>query len=144
MSLFVIDASIAIKWVIDEDGTAAALEMRKHPLAAPDLLVAECANILWKKVHRGELNDREAAFAAQLLARADISLLPMRPYLEAATDIAVALDHPAYDCIYIAAAEAERLPFVSVDDRLLRKVRLDGSGRFSGRVISLAEATAKK
>jgi len=48
-------------------------------------------------------------FAAGLLARADIELMAMRPYLEASVRIAVALDHPAYDCVYIALAEAEEI-----------------------------------
>ena len=58
------------------------LALRRHSLAAPDLLVAECANILWKKVRRNELADEEATLAARLLARADIDLMPMRPFLE--------------------------------------------------------------
>jgi predicted nucleic acid-binding protein len=32
---------------------------------APDLLVAECANILWKKAQRGELSHEEADLAAR-------------------------------------------------------------------------------
>ena len=55
MTVLVVDASIAIKWVIQEAETAEALWLRRHRLAAPDLLVAECANILWKKVRRNEL-----------------------------------------------------------------------------------------
>ncbi len=47
------------------------MALRQQKLAAPDLLVAECANILWKKVRRGELTD-----------------------LEAVTRLAIALDHP--------------------------------------------------
>ena len=85
------------------------------PLTAPDLLIAECANILWKKVRRSELSEREAAFAAGLLARADIDLVAMRPYPETAVRIALALDHPAYDCVYIALAEAEGLRLVTAD-----------------------------
>ena len=83
MSALVIDASIAIKWVIEEEGTKEALALRNQPLAAPDLLIADCADILWKKVRRRELSDQEAEFAARLLARADIDLVAMRPYLEA-------------------------------------------------------------
>ena len=58
MSDLVIDASIAIKWVIEEDRTKEALALRRQALAAPDLLVAECANILRKKVRRKELWSR--------------------------------------------------------------------------------------
>jgi len=139
VSALVIDASVAVKWVIEEEGTTEALALRDRALAAPDLLIAECANILWKKVRRHELSEQEAVFAAGLLARADIELMAMRPYLEAAVRIAVALDHPAYDCIYIALAEAEELRFVTADMSLLGKVGQQASARYVDRVLSLAD-----
>ena len=139
MSSLVIDASVAVKWVIEEAGTKEALALRSRALAAPDLLIAECANILWKKVRRNELSEREALFAGGLLARADIELIAMRPYLEAAVRIAVALDHPAYDCIYIALAEAEGLQFVTSDMSLLRKVGRQAARRYADRVVGLAD-----
>ncbi len=142
MSALVIDASVAVKWVVEEEGTTQALALRGRALAAPDLLIAECANILWKKVRRAELSQQEAAFAAGLLARADIELVAMRPYLEAATRIAIALDHPAYDCVYIALAEAEGLRFVTADASLVRKVGLRAAGRYAARVLDLADAPA--
>ena len=74
MTDLVIDASVAIKWVIEEPGTREALSLRRHRLFAPDLLVAECANILWKKTRRNELTLQEALLAARLLQRADIEL----------------------------------------------------------------------
>jgi predicted nucleic acid-binding protein len=47
LNTLVIDASIAIKWVVEEDGTDLALALgQKARLMAPDLIVAECANIL--------------------------------------------------------------------------------------------------
>lgn len=144
MSDFVIDASIAVKWVVDEDGTREALSVRKHALVAPELLIPECANILWKKVRLGELTVDEAAFAARLLARADVDLAPMRSLMEEATRIAVTLDHPAYDCIYLALAESRRVPFITADERLLRKVRSGPSGRVCANVIGLVEAAASR
>jgi predicted nucleic acid-binding protein len=140
VSDLVIDASVAAKWVIEEEGTTQALALRGRALAAPDLLIAECANIPWKKVRRNELSEREAAFAAGLLARADIELVAMRPYLEVAVRIAVGLDHPAYDCIYIALAEAEGVRFVTADASLVRKVGRRPSGHYAGRVLGLADA----
>jgi predicted nucleic acid-binding protein len=106
----------------------------------PDLLIAECADILWKKVRRNELSEREAAFAAGLLARPDIDLVAMRPYLETAVRIALALDQPAYYCVYIALAEAEGLRFVTADTSLVRNVGLQASGRYAARVLGLADA----
>lgn len=126
MTTFVIDASVAIKWVVEEPGTQQALALLPHRLLAPDLLVAECANILWKKVRRGEISAAEAALAARLLARADVDLMPMRPLLEQATRFAIALDHPAYDCVYLALADVSDCTFVTADAAFARKARAAG------------------
>ena len=121
MTTWVVDASVAIKWVVDEPGTEQALLLRRHRLVAPDLLVPECANILWKKVRRGGLSEAEAILAARLLQRAEVDLAPMRGLLEPATKLAIALDHPAYDCIYLALAEALSCAMVTADERLYRR-----------------------
>ena len=90
MNTLVIDASIAIKWVVEEDGTDLTLALRqKARLMAPDLMVAECANILWKKVQRKELSNDEALIAARLLQSAEIELVPSRALLESATRLAM-------------------------------------------------------
>jgi len=53
VNTLVIDASVAVKWVVEENGTPEVLALRQRArLIAPELLVAECANILWKKVRR--------------------------------------------------------------------------------------------
>lgn len=144
MTPLVIDASIAVKWVVDEDGTPEALALRARArLIAPELLVAECANVLWKKVQRDELTTDEALLAARLLERADIELLPTRSLMEAATRIAIELNHPAYDCLYLALATANQCRFVTADQRFLRKLGEARHGAFRGRAISLMEAAAE-
>jgi predicted nucleic acid-binding protein len=137
----VVDASIAVKWVVEEDGTSAALALRqKAKLIAPDLLVAECAKILWKKVQRKELPKDLAILAARLLQGAEIELRPTRAFLEAAVRIAVELDHPAYDCFYLAVAIENDCQFVTADERFLRKLGQGRRGRFRERVVGLTEA----
>ncbi len=89
MTTFVIDASVAIKWVVDEDGTAEALLLRRHRLLAPDLLIAECANILWKKVRRKELSEEVAVVSAGVLARSDIEFEALAGLMEQATRLAI-------------------------------------------------------
>ena len=142
--MLVIDASIAVKWVVEEEGTPQALALRQRAkLIAPELLVAECANILWKKAARGELSKEEAILAAKLLHSAEVELLPMRSLFETATSLAIELDHPAYDCIYLALAVENDCPFVTADDRFLRKL---GQGRrvaLRHRAISLTEAARR-
>ena len=103
-----------------------ALALRSERVSAPDLLIAECANALWKKVRRKELSTQEASLAARLLQRADIELEPMRDLIEPATRLAVALDHPAYDCLYLALAEVNESEFVTADETFCRKVRAAG------------------
>ena len=141
MSDLVVDASVAVKWVVEEDGSPHAVEiLQRHRLSAPDLIIPECANILWKKVRRGELTTDEAAVAAHLLQRADLEIVPMRPLMVAALDLALELDHAAYDCIYLAVAIETGRPFATADDRLRRK--LAGVAKPPSRplMLSIAEA----
>ena len=143
MNTLVIDASIAVKWVVEEVGTRQALALRKQAkLIAPELLVAECANILWKKVQRDELTRQEALLAARLLQASELELRPTRAVLEAATRIAIELDHPAYDCLYLALAVENECPFVTADERFLRKLRQTRRRQFRNRIIALNEAVS--
>ena len=141
MSVLVIDASIAVKWVVEEDGTPEALAIRqKARLIAPDLLIAEYANILWKKVKRRELVKQEALIAARLLQGADLELLPMRSLCETATRISIEVDHPAYDCLYLALAVEKQCRFVTADDRFLKKLAQHRQSKLRSSAISLIEA----
>jgi predicted nucleic acid-binding protein len=141
VSTLVIDASIAIKWVIPEDGTDAALALRReHKLIAPELLVAECANILWKKARLRQVTANEALLAARLLEGADIELIAIRALLEAATKLAIDLDHPAYDCIYLALAVANDCRLATVDERLIQILGRNARGPLRNRAVSLADA----
>jgi predicted nucleic acid-binding protein len=145
VNTFVIDASIAIKWVVEEANTSDALALRQNArLLAPDLLVAECANILWKKVRRNELSEEHARLAARLLQGAEIELLPTRSLLETAIRMAIDLDHPAYDCLYIALAMANDCRFATADESLLRKLRQGRKSPYRDRAASLTEASTSE
>ena len=145
MNTLVIDASIAIKWVVEEDGTDLSLALRqKARLMAPDLIVAECANILWKKAQRKELRKDEALIAARLLQSAEIELIPCRALLESATRLAIELDHPAYDCLYLALAVENGCRFVTADERLVNKIRRDKKSPLHNRIVGLAESLLSK
>jgi len=59
-----------------------------------------------------------------ILALAQLSglfdeLVQLRPLAVPALTIAHDLDHPIYDCFYLALAERERAPLISADKRLL-------------------------
>lgn len=123
MSRYVVDASVLAKTVVDESGTPEAIELlREHTIVAPDLVLQECANVLWKKVRLGEFTPEEARVAVQILQRADIELVASRPLIDAVVDLSLNLDHPAYDCAYLALACAEGTTLITADQRLLRKL----------------------
>lgn len=61
--------------------------------------------------------------AALLLERADIELAPMRLLLAEAARLAIALDHAAYDCVYVALAKVNGWRFVTADEKFVRKLR---------------------
>jgi predicted nucleic acid-binding protein len=139
VSGYVIDASVAIKWVIDEPDSEQALRLRHHDVAGPDLLISECANIIWKKVRLAELTDAEATMAIRLLVRADIELVPARQLASRAVEWALLLDHSAYDCMYLALAEETTRPFVTADARLLRKLAAERAAARQVAAVPLAE-----
>jgi predicted nucleic acid-binding protein len=134
----VVDASVAIKWVTDEPGSAEAARLLDRQLVAPDLLGIEFANALWRKVRLGEMAPDEARLAARALMRAPVEFVETRPLLDAALALAVEFDHPAYDGVYLAVAEAQSVPLVTADRRFAMRLRRT---RFRDRIIALADVT---
>ena len=59
----------------------------------------------------------------EFLKDTPLRLQPLTRLAVRATEIALQLDHPVYDCFYLALAEAERCLLVTADQRLREKVR---------------------
>ena len=121
---WVVDASVAVKWVIPEVLSDLADRVRDgaEDVLAPDLLLVEVANALWRKTTAREISAREADGAFDLVRRSGIDLRPAGPLLPRAMDLARRLGHPVYDCVYLALAEREEATLVTVDQRLLRRL----------------------
>jgi predicted nucleic acid-binding protein len=101
---------------------------------APDLVLAEAANTLWKKASRRELSDAEAERAFAVLSASGLAFHPTPPLLPRALRLARLLGRPVYDCVYLALAERERARMVTADTRLLARA---GSSRLRARVVDL-------
>jgi predicted nucleic acid-binding protein len=121
---WVVDASVAVKWVIPEvlSDEADRLRAGDDEMLAPDVLLVEVANALWKKTASREISPVEADRAFALVNESGIDLRPTAPLLPRAMQVARRLNHPVYDCVYLALAEREHATFITADHRLLRRV----------------------
>ena len=134
-----VDASVAIKWVIDEVGSAAAIAIRRHELVAPDLIFSECCNALWKAARRGELSTDKALARMEDLVAVPLNIVPARSMSRRVLELAIDLNHPTYDILYLALAEMYDARVVTADTRLLNKV---AASRHAHLAISLEHAAA--
>ena len=124
---YVLDASVALKWVLDEPDVDRALFLRKEyevleqtELIAPDIFPVEIAHVLSKGFRQGKLSASEAdAHLGNILT----SMPKLRPYfglLPRAFAIAQETRTGVYDALYIALGEAENVPVVTADKRLAK------------------------
>jgi predicted nucleic acid-binding protein len=141
MTGFVVDASVAIKWLIDEplSGQAVRLLDADVPLVAPELIYAEAANAIWAIARRGQIDTAEVHEALDLLADAPLTVpSSMRQLMAAAARLAHDLDHPVYDCLYLALALQEQRPVITADRRFYAVVQ--SHPYLAGHVVSLESA----
>lgn len=120
MSRLVADASVVIKWILEEPGSddAALLIAGADQVYAPEIVLAECANAIWKRVARGWMDIENAPTPLGDLMALPILLFSLRPLAPSALDLALSYDHPIYDCYYLAAAIANDCPLTTADRRL--------------------------
>ncbi len=122
----VIDASIALKWVLEEQGSEAAEELLEKDLAAPSLWLLEAANALWRRTVRGELTQADAEERLTELTKAPVASVPLEQDLPEAMRLAVQLNHPVYDCLYLALAKRLGTYVVTADTRFGQAVANHG------------------
>lgn len=123
MTALVVDASVAVKWFIFEDGssTAHALLASAHDLLAPEFLLVELANVLWKHVRRGEMSQDTARSALVDASQMLTGLTDTNRLLASAQTLSFRYDHPIYDCLYLALAMETDAHMVTADARLINK-----------------------
>jgi predicted nucleic acid-binding protein len=134
----VADASVAVKWLVDEPDHMAARSLldRNEQLQAPDFVLIEAGNVLWKKVRRRELTEEQAADAVDSLPRLFDELVPSNVLIARALHLAIELAHPVYDCLYLACAERANADLVTTDKRFAAAARAGSTG---ARIHALSE-----
>ncbi len=128
-----VDASVAFKWILNEEPGAAAAEWLRArydageiDFHAPDHLLLELANAI-RFARLAEGRDRRALLrdAAALgvqLVRPDEALIADALAIATAGGISI------YDALYCALADHLKVPLITADEKLVRK--LPKWGRF--------------
>lgn len=124
MTARVVDASVAIKWLLPEDHSEAARRLltEKYALSAPDLLFAEVGNVLWGRVRWKELTVERAGLLVASLAAAPLEVHGSASLVPAALDLAVETGVTVYDALYVCLAGV-RGPLVTADKKLIARLR---------------------
>ena len=118
MSQVVVDASVAVKWVLREEHAATARRLlATRELLAPHLLWAEVGNTLWNRHRRRESSVDEVRRMLAEFQWLPIFTFAHWPLLPEALDLAISLDRTVYDCLYLALAEARNSVMVTADRR---------------------------
>lgn len=129
---WVLDASVAIKLLVPEDQSPIARSLLDNAFLVPDTFFSECLNVLWKKVARKQLAEQEAIEALALLTKIEVQVFDTKPLMPTALPLAMQLNHPAYDCFYLALAEQQSAPLITADKRLFTRCQQPDATRWAG------------
>jgi predicted nucleic acid-binding protein len=134
----VVDASVAVKWVLEEPlwEHARALLTSEAELVAPDFLVLDVANALWKRIRRGELDYTDAQLRIDTLIEGDPEFFESGFLIRDALELAATLDHSVYDCLYLALAVHEGTQVMTADQRFHKRVE---ASEYAGFIRLLAD-----
>jgi predicted nucleic acid-binding protein len=126
---YVLDSSVAFKWVVDEDDADKARHLRDeyqqalHDLLAPDVFPVEAAHALTRAERQGRVSPADGwSLWLSIMADAPASHLSL-PLMPRAYSISSTMRVGVYDCLYVALAEREGCEFVTSDDKLIKNLQ---------------------
>jgi len=124
---FVLDASVAVKWMLPAKGELLrpqafrlldAYEAGDVDLIVPDIFWAECGNVAWKAVRQQRLDRSSAELAIWSLTLRNIPTVSSAKLLQSAVSIALDFGRSVYDSLYVALAAQSKTPLLTADERL--------------------------
>ena len=120
----VVDASVAVKWLVREEFSDIADEILngQHEVYAPHLLAVEVGNALWRKARSGEIERPQAGLLAAEINEIGVNWADDEDVCADAVRLALALNHPIYDCTYLALAHRIGAKMVTADERFVNAV----------------------
>jgi len=131
LSLLVVDASVAAKWLLPA-AQEPLVEQATHLLAqetegsadfiVPDLFWPEIGNVLWKAVRRERVTPTQAEESLTTALSWAFDTIPSRHLLKQALEIGLKHQRSFYDSIYLALATSRQIEFITADERLANAV----------------------
>ena len=117
----VLDASAAVRFLLDQEGADQVADRLEEAgqVLAPAFQMVEVANVLWKVARSGALTAAEAWEHLETLADLVDEAVDDRELLADSLALAIELQHPVYDCLYLALARRLDAGLISFDRRLL-------------------------
>jgi predicted nucleic acid-binding protein len=122
---FIVDASVAVKWYLAEtdSGIAHRILLGGHDFIAPDLLLVELANALYKAWLNGAIDDVHTEMALGHIPQNIRTFFPVTDLVADAVVISRILRHSVYDCVYLALAWQTGAKIVTADERFFDAAR---------------------
>lgn len=120
MSIYIVDASVAAKWFLDELHTESARRLLYMPaqLHAPDFFLLEMDNLFCKRIRRGDFSEEDGNNSRLILRSHHIYIHPFGDFLDEAYSIANQTGRSLYDCLYVALAVHLDGKMVTADRKL--------------------------
>ncbi len=122
----VVDTSALIRLFVPDgplpEGLEAAVDAAWRGdalLMAPDLLLAEIGQVLRKKERAGYLRKEESDEILAAVLALPIEVLPHRPLLADALDLARETNLTVYDALFLALAKGRGAALISADEQLV-------------------------
>ena len=117
-----IDASVVCAAVFDEPLTphAEIALAGSGEMVAPSIIDVELLSAATGRARRG-MQPEDARARMRHGSSLGIERLRIGPYADDAFDLAVALNHPSADCLYLAVAIREEAPLITGDRQLYER-----------------------
>jgi predicted nucleic acid-binding protein len=126
---YVLDSSVAAKWVLPEPDSLQALSLladvrnQTHELIAPDVLPVEVGHALTRAERTGRISPADGFALWCRVMRDCPQLFPYLPLMPRAYELSSRMRIGIYDCVYVALAEQEQCELVTADNRLVNAFR---------------------
>lgn len=140
--MIVVDASVAVKWLLVEEGSAEALQLlsEERRLFAPSLMRVEVSGAVVRRYRQDKLSETDARSALgrwdDVVATGCVQFIPTDDLLGSAVELAFAMRHLVADCLYLAAGKQLRARVVTADRTLYDR------GRQTFKQLTLLRAAA--